>query len=135
MTEHQSHLFDTQPPAWEMDEAADCLAATVLLSETPFGRFDYLVPKRLRGIVQAGLRVRVPLGQRNRLVTGYCTATANASGDTRRLKEIKGVVDDQPLLSPAMLRLTAWMADYYLCHWGQVLDAVVPAGVRGQAGT
>ena len=34
-----------------------------------------------------------------------------------------------------MLRLTEWMADYYLCPWGQVLDAVVPAGVRWQAGT
>jgi primosomal protein N' (replication factor Y) len=27
------------------------------------------------------------------------------------------------------------MADYYLCGWGQVLHAVVPAGVRGRAGT
>jgi primosomal protein N' (replication factor Y) len=34
-----------------------------------------------------------------------------------------------------MLRLTQWMADYYLCPWGQVLEAVVPAGVRGMAGT
>ena len=34
-----------------------------------------------------------------------------------------------------MLRLTHWMAEYYLCPLGQVLDAVIPAGVRGQAGT
>ena len=34
-----------------------------------------------------------------------------------------------------MLRLTQWIADYYLCDWGQVLETVVPAGVRGQAGT
>ena len=34
-----------------------------------------------------------------------------------------------------MLRLTHWMADYYLCPWGQVLGAVVPAGVRRLAGT
>ena len=27
------------------------------------------------------------------------------------------------------------MADYYLCGWGQVLHAVVPAGVRDKAGT
>src|SRR5262249_19605178 len=27
------------------------------------------------------------------------------------------------------------MADYYLCGWGQVLHAVVPAGVREKAGT
>ena len=33
-----------------------------------------------------------------------------------------------------MLRVTRWMADYYLCPWGQVLEAVVPAGVRHDAG-
>ena len=27
------------------------------------------------------------------------------------------------------------MADYYLCGWGQVLNAVVPAGARDKAGT
>ena len=27
------------------------------------------------------------------------------------------------------------MADYYLCPWGQVLDSVIPAGVRSGAGT
>ena len=27
------------------------------------------------------------------------------------------------------------MADYYLCGWGQVLNAVVPAGAKQQAGT
>src|SRR5262245_61538061 len=34
-----------------------------------------------------------------------------------------------------MLRLASWMADYYLCPLGQVLQAIVPAGVRGKAGT
>ena len=52
-----------------------------------------------------------------------------------RLKPLEAVVDDQPLVGPAMLRLTEWMAEEYLCGWGQVLEAVVPAGVRGRAGT
>ncbi len=34
-----------------------------------------------------------------------------------------------------MLRLTRWIADYYLCGWGQVLHGVVPAGVRKLSGT
>ena len=45
------------------------------------------------------------------------------------------MIDDKPLASPNMLALTEWMSDYYLCPWGQVLEAVIPAGVRGQAGT
>jgi primosomal protein N' (replication factor Y) (superfamily II helicase) len=39
------------------------------------------------------------------------------------------------LLSAAMLRLTHWLADYYLCSWGQAIEAAVPAGVRWRAGT
>lgn len=34
-----------------------------------------------------------------------------------------------------MLRLTEWMSDYYMCPLGQVLETVIPAGVRGAAGT
>src|SRR5581483_10634263 len=44
-------------------------------------------------------------------------------------------VDTEVLLTPGLLRLTRWMADYYLCGWGQVLNAVVPAGARDLAGT
>jgi primosomal protein N' (replication factor Y) len=34
-----------------------------------------------------------------------------------------------------MLELTRWIAERYLCGWGQVLDTVVPAGVKNRAGT
>ena len=45
------------------------------------------------------------------------------------------MLDDPPLIDAAMLDLTRWMAGYYACSWGQALDAVVPAGVKKQAGT
>src|SRR5262249_10868791 len=53
----------------------------------------------------------------------------------RPVKELRRVLDDEALLTPDLLRLTRWMADYYLCGWGQVLNAVVPAGAKEQAGT
>jgi primosomal protein N' (replication factor Y) (superfamily II helicase) len=45
------------------------------------------------------------------------------------------VLDEDSLLTPHLLKLTRWMADYYLCGWGQVLNAVLPAGVKQRAGT
>ena len=45
------------------------------------------------------------------------------------------MLDDQALITPDLLKLTRWLADYYLCGWGQVLNAVVPAEVRERAGT
>ena len=68
-------------------------------------------------------------------MTGYLVGLAQRQVDPQRLKPLAQVVDERSLLGGPMLRLTEWMADYYLCPWGQVLEAVVPAGVRWQAGT
>ena len=133
MTQHS--LFETEPPEWEVDAADERRVVTVVVPQGPPKPLDYLVPETLRDQVQPGCRVRVPLGRSNRAVIAYCVELAEQGRQQRRLKEIREVVDHRSLLSPAMLRLTRWMADYYLCGWGQVLDAVVPAGVRGQAGT
>ncbi len=131
----QQSLFDRTPEPWELDEAAEQLAAEVVFAEPPHGPYDYRVPETLKGTLRAGQRVQVPLGRGGRLVVGYVTSVATKPVGTRPLKEVGGIVDSEPLLSPAMLRLTAWMSDYYLCPLGQVLQAVIPAGVRGQAGT
>ena len=138
---HQQTLFDSEPAPWEADDAAGGPVATVVLPTGPPGEFDYLVPDefcvadRPERLLEPGRRVRVPLGRGNRRVVGYCVAVGTRQTGGRRLKSVAEVVDRQTLLSPAILRLTRWMADYYLCPWGQVLEAVVPAGVRHQAGT
>ncbi len=135
MGHEQRDLFDKQPPPWELDDQREVCVAVVVFPEVPFGPYDYEVPAALRAEVQPGVRVQVPLGRGNRKRLGYCIAVENRSGGARALKPIDSVADGQSLLSPAMLRLTQWMARYYVCPLGQVLDAVIPAGVRGQAGT
>jgi len=132
MTRQQS-LFDREPPPWEIDDAETQLVATVVPAAGVEGEFDYLIPDDLTDQLQPGCRVDVPLGRGNRLVRGYCVGVSHGQV-SRRLKSIHRVADHRSLLSPAMLRLTRWMADYYLCAWGTVLDAVLPAGVRGRAG-
>ena len=76
-----------------------------------------------------------PLGRGDRLAGGYLVRLTNRPAGMRRLKSIESIVDAARCSSPAMVRLTAWIAEHYLCEWGQVLEAVVPAGVRDQAGT
>ena len=136
----QQNLFDTAPPPWESDDAEDRMFATVVLPETPYGPYDYVIPPDLRDRVEPGRRVKVPLGHGNRSVVAYCVKlyaqNASEPAETRRnWKEIRAVLDTRPLLSGKMLRLTEWMSEYYLCPWGQVLEAVLPLGVRTQAGT
>ncbi len=132
---HQSQLFDTAPEPWEVDDAAHAHVATVVLTEGPGGAFDYAVPERLVGEVQPGRRVRVPFGRSNRAVVAWCVEVGGKAHTGRPLKEVRGVVDEQPLLDDSLLELTKWLADYYLCDWGQAIECAVPSGVRKQAGT
>ena len=131
----QQQLFDTAPPQWELDDAENRWIATLVLSTGPEQEFDYLVPDRLRPQLEVGQRLRVPLGRGDRPVVGYCVRLEHRPVGGRRLKEVREIIDEQSLLSPAMIRLTRWMAEHYLCPLGQVLEAVLPAGVRGKAGT
>ena len=135
MDKQQRELFDTDAPGWEIDDALERFVASVVFSEIPYGPYDYLIPDQLAASISLGMRVRVPLGSGGRTLVGYCVGLEHRSGSDRRLKEIRVVVDDRRLLSSSMMQLTHWMSEHYLCPWGVVLDAVIPAGVRGQAGT
>jgi len=131
----QQQLFDTAPEPWELDAQDERLVATVVFAEGPDGEFDYLVPEPLRETLAVGCRVRVPLGRGNRHRDGYCVALSEKPSTRHKLKEVAEQLDARSLLSPAMLRLCHWIAEHYLCGWGEVLEAVLPAGVRSAKGT
>lgn len=96
--------------------------------------YTYAVGERLISVIEVGKRVKAPFGRGDRATIGYCIRLSEAAPQ-RPVKELLAVLDDEPLLTDDLLRLTRWMADYYLCGWGQVLNAVVPAGARAGAGT
>ena len=96
--------------------------------------FTYAVGPELRERIAVGKRVRAPFGRGDKATVGYCVRLSETPPE-RQVKELVGVLDDEALLTDNLLRLTRWMADYYLCGWGQVLNAVVPAGARDKAGT
>jgi primosomal protein N' (replication factor Y) len=129
----QRELFERRP-AWEEDDVATGVVATVVLAEAVDRPLDYLVPPSLVAEVQPGRRVRVPLGRRKRAAVGYCVSVRETELVGGPLKGIEGVEDDRPLLSAAMIELTRWMSERWMCRWGEVLEAVLPAGVRLRAG-
>jgi primosomal protein N' (replication factor Y) len=128
----------TQPDLF--GEAGDPTVQTAgMFAEVVFDRpldhaYTYIVPERLRESMAVGKRVQAPFGRGDRTTVGFCVGL-NETAPAREVKELVCVLDAEPLLTPNLLRLTRWMADYYLCGWGQVLNAVVPLGAREQAGT
>jgi primosomal protein N' (replication factor Y) len=110
-----------------------------LFAEIVFDRpldhaYSYAVPDELRPQVALGKRVQAPFGRGDKATVGYCVGLSETAPD-RPVKDILRVLDDESLLTEGLMRLTRWMADYYLCGWGQVLNAVIPAGAREKAGT
>lgn len=110
-----------------------------LYAEVVFDRpldhaYSYGVPESLRDAIAVGKRVLVPFGKGDRATVGFCVGLA-AEAPAREVKTLLQVLDEDILLSAHLLKLTRWMADYYLCAWGQVLNAIVPAGAKTQAGT
>jgi primosomal protein N' (replication factor Y) len=125
----QRELFEDRP-RWAEDDAVRGTIATVVLPDGVDRPLDYLVPESLAALVEPGRRVRVPLGRSNRERLAYCVAVREGELPQTPLKPVGGVEDDKPLLSPRMLELTKWMADRWLARWGEVLEAVLPSGVR-----
>ena len=128
----QRDLFEHRP-AWVEDDARRGTIATVVLPDGVDRPLDYLVPDALAAHVEPGRRVRVPLGRGNRERLAYCVAVRTGELPQAPLKSVAGVEDDRPLLSRRMLELTRWMADRWMARWGEVLEAVLPAGVRSRS--
>jgi primosomal protein N' (replication factor Y) len=89
--------------------------------------FDYLIPPGLAGQIEVGSRVQVPFGPRK--ILGCVTALAEESAHTN-LKPILKVIGVQTLVTPKVLKLARWIAEYYCCAPEIALKSVLPEAVR-----
>ncbi len=135
MNSQQGRFEFAETPEWQNAAKDDILVADVVFNLPLERPYTYAIPDAIRDRIKAGQRVKAPLGRGNRSVVGYCVAVRAAEQSQRMLKPISELLDSEPLLDERMLELTRWIAERYLCGWGQVLDSVIPAGVRRKSGT
>ena len=92
--------------------------------------FDYLPPQPGPAPpVRPGTRVRVPFGRTS--AVGVVVGTAPASTvDAKRLKRVREVIDPEPLLDPAMLKLLLWSSGYFQHPVGEVVVGTLPRLLR-----
>lgn len=86
--------------------------------------FTYRVPEGMT--VAPGVRVRVPFGKRR--LPGWVVRVPETC-DYPNLKDVDRVFPDAAVDTP-LLDLARWIADRYLCSWGEALSALVPSGVK-----
>ena len=62
------------------------------------------------------------------MLTG--TVVETGSTEMEDVKPVIEVLDESPTFSAQLLELTRRVADYYLCSWGEVLQAAMPSGMQ-----
>ena len=101
--------------------------ARVLVDDSAGKAFDYELPEAAAAVLQPGSRVRVPVRTRTALATVIeLLDETSAPG----VKLISGVVSAEPILSPLLLRLGNWIADYYCCSQEAAMKSVLPNVIR-----
>lgn len=91
--------------------------------------FTYRIPFEMNDLVQVGARVVVPFGKR-RILTGVISLIHDKAPEGFAAKYILEVLDDHPLVTREHLKLWAWVADYYMCTPGDVMNAALPSGLK-----
>lgn len=89
-------------------------------------RFTYLVPQDLQDAMQPGIRILAPFGKR--ILTGYVVGIPETPPEDIELKKIADILDQEPVISMGIMQLAEWIAEYYLCGFGEALKAALPAG-------
>src|SRR3990172_3957346 len=104
----------------------------VAFPKSPLESLTYSVPKEYPEI-GPGMRVVVPVGPR--FLTAFVVQTDAPSSDEYDVKPIVDVLDQENPFSPTLLKLTEWMADYYLAEWGDILKTALPPALSVQPQT
>ncbi|EGF48927.1 primosomal protein N', partial [Lacticaseibacillus rhamnosus MTCC 5462] len=88
--------------------------------------FDYLVPPRLDGALQPGMRVWVQFGKGARKVSGMVVALSDQSEYAGELKPLLDVLDPAPVLNHEMLALSKWLAETTYSFWIACMQTMLP---------
>ncbi len=103
-------------------------AARILVDGQSDLVLDYGIPPEIAA-VHPGCRVRIPL--RNRTANGTVLTLSEPAPEWKdKLKPILKLIDPEPLISPVMMQLANWAADYYSVALDLMIRCLLPETVR-----
>jgi primosomal protein N' (replication factor Y) len=105
------------------------LFARVLIDRSEGRELDYGIPEELEESVAVGSRVVVMV--RNRRAIGTVLSLSSVS-EVSGIRPISGLVEEEVSLTPVLMRLARWIADYYCATSSSVFKAMLPPAVRGE---
>jgi primosomal protein N' (replication factor Y) (superfamily II helicase) len=105
------------------------LFADILLPLPLPGFFTYRVPEALRNDIQPGIRVVVPFGSR-KIYSGLVRRVHHTPPAKYDAKYLHSVLDEVPVVNEKQFLFWEWLAEYYLAHPGDVMNAALPPAMK-----
>jgi len=92
--------------------------------------FYYRIPSYMADGIEIGKRVWVPFGKRR--MVGYIVGVSESEPwpIPKVIKDIEKIIDEEPIISGDLIKLTKWIRDYYCTSWGSALAATIPAPLK-----
>ncbi|MBK6964690.1 MAG: primosomal protein N' [Bacteroidales bacterium] len=112
-----------------MPEEYITLFAEVLLPLPVAGYFTYRIPQELNNQVIPGMRVVVQFGKK-KFYTGLVRRVHDKAPQVMSIKYILSVIDPLPVVNDRQFALWEWMAGYYMCTPGEVMNAALPSAFK-----
>ncbi|MFN4872315.1 MAG: primosomal protein N' [Akkermansiaceae bacterium] len=89
--------------------------------------FDYAIPAGMP--VVEGCRVRVPIRQKTSSGTVLAIQEPPKQSEFA-MREIHSLIDPEPLITPTLLKVARWIANYYGSSIESVIRSILPEAVR-----
>ncbi|MEQ9438242.1 MAG: primosomal protein N' [Cyclobacteriaceae bacterium] len=124
MSDSQSIALNVEAP----DERLTWFADIILPVPIP-RMFTYRIPRTMEAFVQIGSRVIVQFGSK-RVLTGVVGKLHNRPPEKYNARYILEVLDENQIVEPVQIKLFEWIADYYVCTVGEVLNIALPSGLK-----
>ena len=103
--------------------------ADVILPIPLPGTYTYRIPKDLEEHIELGSRVVVQFGKK-KILTGVVKQVHQTVPKVYEAKYVLDSLDHAPVVNSYQLDFFAWLAQYYMCTIGEVLNAAMPSGLK-----
>ncbi|HTD39151.1 MAG TPA: primosomal protein N' [Mucilaginibacter sp.] len=107
----------------------ETLFVEVILPLAIAKNYTYRVPFQMNSAVVVGKRVVVQFGK-SKLYTAIIASIGNQAPEKYEAKYLMEVLDDHPVVSERQLQFWQWLAEYYMCNVGEVMNAALPSALK-----
>ena len=112
-----------------MSEERVTLFAEILLPLPIPGTYTYRVPFELNQKAKVGQRAVVQFGK-TKIMSGLIISLTEEVPDCTSIKYLLDILDDDPVVNQNQLKLWQWIASYYLCYLGDVMQVALPSALK-----